>query len=224
MDLVNIKKEILEEMTSNFKFEEIPEDEYTYFSYPKLIKIMKFETRRYRIHGFGHYMTLHTTGPFINLVTASFMPSEGSAVPFFLIDMMTVGKKRTVFIEFYDCTFEHPDMSELKKNKEIYDNLPEYEEKPNWYVKERSNYSLIKCGTPDDDEKLHEMILESVKAYIKEIKKAPIDKKNLPDLKAFRTRMIKEGNPSTPVLQRVFGKEGTEEYFIKCVMPDVSDE
>ena len=38
-------------------------------------------------------------------------------------------------------------------------------------------------------------------------------------LSAFRDRMINEGNPSSSVLEKVFGKEGAADFFRSCVMP-----
>ena len=32
-------------------------------------------------------------------------------------------------------------------------------------------------------------------------------------------RMINEGNPSSSVLEKVFGKEGAADFFRSCVMP-----
>lgn len=71
---------------------------------------------------------MRTKGPFgMELLPLSFTPSEGGNVPFLLIDIMTVGKKRTVFVEYYDCTAsgdsEQVALEEIKKK---YDHLTEY--------------------------------------------------------------------------------------------------
>ncbi|KAG4091242.1 hypothetical protein H8356DRAFT_1708810 [Neocallimastix lanati (nom. inval.)] len=127
---------------------------------------MKFNTKRYKIPGFGHFMTMHTKKLFnMELLTTSFMPGEGVSIPYLLIDIMTFGKKRTIFIEYYDCTANHPSMKNLEAVKDLYNDIPEYQEKPNWYVKERASYSLIQ-----EDENLSDMIVNSIKAYNKEMK------------------------------------------------------
>lgn len=84
---------------------------------------------------------------------------------------------------------------------------------------ERTPYSLIKCGTNADEAGLKDMITASVSGYAEECSATELDPaKNLPGLAVFRRRMIEEGNPSSAVLEKVFGKEGAEEFFVKCVM------
>lgn len=232
------ENELISSFLSGAKYEEIKEARYQSFSYPKLIKMMRFNTRRYAVSGFGHVFSMRTKGPFgMELLTLSFTPGEGKNVPFLLIDMMTVGKKRTVFVEYYDCTasgskekiseksewhenadaMRHAALVEVKKK---YDYLTEYDEKPHWYVGERTPYSLIKGGTAADDSQFEAMVRDSVVAYRKECEAATSDPANLPGLEKFRRRMIEEGNPSSSVLEKVFGKEGAEEFFVKCVMPE----
>ena len=79
-------------------------------------------------------------------------------------------------------------------------------------------YSLIKCGGESDERLLEEMILASIDAYKAEISCAETDPANIAGLKAFRERMINEGNPSSSVLEKVFGKEGAKEFFNRCVI------
>lgn len=78
---------------------------------------------------------------------------------------------------------------------------------------------MIKCGGKSDEPLLEEMIFASLGAYNAEIARADVDPANIAGLKAFRERMINEGNPSSSVLERVFGVEGEREFFIRCVMP-----
>ena len=66
----------------------------------------------------------------MSLLTASFMPGEGVGVPYCLIDIMCVGKKRTVFVEYYDCIMQKPDRPRLERVRGRYDDLSEYREKP----------------------------------------------------------------------------------------------
>ena len=223
MDISDLREKITNTFLKNKNFEEIPKDNYTDFSYPGwLLKIMKFNTQRYKVSNFGHFMSMETKSFFgMQLLTISFMPGEGVSVPYLLIDIMIVGKKRIAFIEYYDCTAEHPDMKNLEKVSQIYKNLPNYKEKPNWYISERTKYSLIKNEL--NDENLKNMVIDSVKAYNNELLEASIDEKNLERLSFFRERMINEGNPSSSILERVFGKEGARNFFIKCVMPMGSD-
>lgn len=220
MDIDKIRAEVAGKFVNEFTCEKIKEDEYSLFSYPKLIKMMKFDTIRHRVEGFGQIMSMRTKGPFgMRLLTMSFMPYEGGNVPYLLIDMMTVGKKITVFVEYYDCTEEKAPKDELLRIKERYDILTEYDEKPKWYVPMRTPYSLIKYGVKEEEKSFYDMICDSVDAYIKEVKASGLSDTNIPGLLAFRDRMINEGNPSSSILEKVFGKEGAEKFFKECVMP-----
>ena len=220
MNLDNIQKRMTSAFLERKQYTRAEKDGWTDFAYPKLIRLMRFHTERYRVEGFGHFMTMHTKTAFgMELLTASFTPGEGVSVPYCLIDIMTVGKKRTVFVEYYDCTAEKKEMPKLAETAAKYADLADYAEKPKWYVGERTPYSLIKCGTASDENLLEEMIFASVDAYRAEVSEAGTDAGNTDGLKLFRDRMINEGNPSSSVLEKVFGKEGAAEFFRQCVMP-----
>ena len=199
----------------------VPEDGYSRFSYPKLIKLMKFDVRRYRINGFGNMMTMRTKGPFgMRLLTMSFMPFEGNSVPYLLTDIMEVGKKRLIFVEYYDCTSERSEQPLLKRVCEKYSGVPDYEEKPAWYIGERTGYSMIKSLEADSKVSLSEIAADSIRAYKKSAFSAGKSGENLSGLMKFRERMINEGNPSSDILKKVFGEKGAADFFKKCVMPE----
>lgn len=199
----------------------VPEDGYSRFSYPKLIKLMKFDVRRYRINGFGNMMTMRTKGPFgMRLLTMSFMPFEGNSVPYLLTDIMEVGKKRLIFVEYYDCTSERSEQPLLKRVCEKYSGVPDYEEKPAWYIGERTGYSMIKSLEADSKVSLSEIAADSIRAYKKSAFSAGKSGENLAGLMKFRERMINEGNPSSDILKKVFGEKGAADFFKKCVMPE----
>ena len=155
----------------------------------------------------------------MKLTTASFTPSEGASVPYLLIDMMSMKDKRTVFVEYYDRTAGGADIPELDELKKEYSDIPDYGEKPAWYVGERMPCSLIKGGKAEDEDRLLEMVLRSLEAYADAAASAPKDAANLHRLKAFADRMVKEGNPSSGTMEKVLGKDGAEEFFRTAVMP-----
>ena len=199
----------------------VPEDGYSSFSFPKLIKLMKFDVKRYRINGFGNMMTMRTDGPFgMQLLTMSFMPFEGNSVPYLLIDIMKMRKKRLIFVEYYDCTAEKPEQPLLKKVCEKYAEVPDYAEKPAWYIGERTDYSMIKSLEPDSKVSLSSIAADSIRAYKKAAFSAEKSGANLSGLLGFRERMINEGNPSSDILKKVFGEKGAADFFRECVMPD----
>ena len=227
MNLKTIRSEITDAFLDGFRFEKAERDVYSEFAYPKHWKMMRFNTERYRIPGYGNFFTMLTDTIFgMKLLTCSFMPGEGISVPYLLIDMMTVGKKRTVFVEYYDCTADHPDLPELSRVAERYATLANYAEKPAWYIGERTEYSLITAGRKADDETLTAMIRDSVAAYRAAVDAAcsgdtdsSLAEQNRSGLLAFRERMVTEGNPSSSVMNRVFGQEGAKDFFTQCVMP-----
>ena len=105
---------------------------------------------------------------------------------------------------------------ELEQLYETYRLLPDYSEKPNWYVGERESYSLIKTGT---ESQLTSMALDSVKAYLSMIPNATESEEYKEKLTAFRQRMIDEGNPSSSTLHLLLGKIGAERFMKAAVMP-----
>jgi len=216
-----VEKKIVEFFTKDTEFTEITPDEYANFSYPRRIKLMDFNTQLYRVQGFGHLMTMRTdTRIGMQLLTCSFTPSEGKNVPFLLIDVMLMGKKHMIFVEYYDCTKDKAPQPLLSRIHRKYDSLPDHEEKPAWYISERTDYSLIKDVPRDMDKMtLAHVAVDSVRAYKAAAFSATSEDDNLSGLFEFRQRMIDEGNPSSAVLEKVFGKEGYEQFFTSCVMP-----
>ncbi|MBR0062736.1 MAG: hypothetical protein IJP67_01060 [Oscillospiraceae bacterium] len=100
---------ILSEILTYGDFIEIEEEDTSFseLKYPKLLPMMRMYPKRYALRDFGQVFTMKTKGPMgMELFTISFCPGEGCEMPFLLIDCMKVGKKRTVFVEYYDCTAE----------------------------------------------------------------------------------------------------------------------
>ncbi|MBR4462700.1 MAG: hypothetical protein IKS51_08990 [Erysipelotrichaceae bacterium] len=214
--MISRLKQELASALSEVSHQQIQDEEYAHMKYPRLVPLMDFYVDRYRIEDFGHLMVMHTkTRMGMELLTMSFMP-DGFTLPYLLIDAMTMKKKRCVFVEYYGC--DHDDLTE-EKMKEVYEkhkDLPDYEEKPNWYIKERRPYSLIKTG---EEQELIDMTKDSIHAYLSSIKDAKQDPAYKEKLKAFRDRMIKEGNPSSKTLEMLLKEEGAIRFMREAVMP-----
>lgn len=219
--LENFKTNAVKLFDSEFEITELPENEYTNMKWPKFLPLMRFHVDRYRVKGFGQIMFMHTNAMMgmMQLMTASFMPYEGVEAPFLLIDMMTMKDKRTVFVEFYDCTKNGVSASALDNVAASYSDISDYDEKPAWYVSERMPSSMIKGGTSKDEERLCEMALRATEEYVRLAKTAPTDKENLTGLEKFAGRMLSEGNPSSGTMSKVLGEKGAEEFFSSTVMP-----
>ena len=207
-------------IAKHFPVEEIDAAPYAQMRYPKLLPMMRFRVRRFRIGGFGYLMVMQTNAMgLMKLATASFMPCSGVDVPYLLIDMMSMGSKRTVFVEYYDTTAMGVHFPLLNEVHDRYNDLPAYAEKPHWYVGERKPCSLIKGGTAADEPRLTQMVEDSIAAYMNVASNAGTNPENLRGLAAFADRMVREGNPSTGTLEKVLGKEGAEAFFRQIVMP-----
>lgn len=195
----------------------VPEDRYTNMKYPKLLPLMRFRVDRYKIPGFGHVMLMHTTTKMgMELITVSFMPSECITLPYLLVDAMSMKKKRCVFVEYYGCGMEDFSDDALKDVYDDYCDLPDYDEKENWYIKDRMPYSLIKTGEPA---KLENMAYDSIRAYLGSVSGAKFIPEYKDKLKAFRERMIVDGNPSSKTLNMLLKEDGARTFMENVIMP-----
>ena len=219
-DLTQKINEYIHSIADN-KFKDVTPDKYRFMKYPKLIPMMKFSVSCYEIEDIGHLMIMNTNGMggAMKLQTLSFTPNTGKDIPYLLIDSMVMKKKALAYVEYYNCTQKNLNIEGLGKVKEKYKNVPDYAEKDAWYIKERTQDSLIKGGENADENLLYDMVRESIDAYLAAAKEAPADKENLIGLKAFQNRMLKEGNPSEGTMVKVLGKEGYEEFYTTCIMP-----
>jgi len=192
--------------------------EYASMKYPKLIPFMKFDLERFYLEEYGQILFMHTgTKVGMELLTIVCMPYEGKNIPFLLVDAMQMKKKKIVFVEYYDCTRTKERQDRLEEVYQKYKDLPDYAEKPAWYIRERTSYSLIK-GSEND---LTDMIVDSLKAYLTAVSDADQANKeeNRNGLLLFRNRMITEGNPASQTLNKVLGKEKAVTFFQQYVMP-----
>lgn len=206
-----------EDLLKEYGAEKQPEDKYSHMKYLKFLPLMNFYVDRYELEGYGHVMSMHTTTKMgMELLTLSFMPGSGRNLPYLLMDSMTMKSKRCVFVEYYGCGNTELNDTALKEVFEKYKSLPDYDEKPGWYISEREPYSLIKSGTEDE---LSEMAAASLEAYLSSVESAVIDPDYTKKLEAFRTRMIEDGNPSSKTLEMLLKKDGAVTFMKDVVMP-----
>jgi len=195
----------------------VPEDRYTNMKYPGLLPLMRFRVDRYNVPGFGSVMLMHTTTRMgMELITMSFMPSQCISLPYLLVDAMSMKKKRCVFVEYYGCGMEGLEDKALRDVYDKYCDLPDYVEKENWYIQERTPYSLIKSGEP---EQLENMAADSIRAYLSSVGDAGVIPEYKDKLKAFRERMIVDGNPSSKTLNMLLKEDGARTFMETVIMP-----
>ena len=218
--MINEMKEEGRSSLLRYGARKIEDIRYAHMKYPKLISMMDFYVDRYEIEGFGLVMSMHTKSKMgMELLTMSFMP-DGMTLPYLLIDAMEMKKKSCVFIEYYGCDCDGLCEDKLRDVYEKYKDLEDYEEKDNWYIRERRDYSLIKKG---DNNELLDMVRDCLDAYLSSIKDAVYDEDYKRKLMDFRDRMINEGNPSSKTLELLLKKEGAARFMKEVVMgfPDL---
>ena len=193
---------------------------YESMRYPRFPAFMRFHTRRFAAEAFGNVFAMDTRamGGVMQLSTVVFTPNRGTDVPLLLIDVMAMGKKRAAFVEYYDLTNSGVDAARMETVAARNARVPDYAEKPAWYVGQRAPYSLIKGGC--DDAPLLAMLADSVAAYGETCAEwKAVRKENLEGLSRFIDRMVSEGNPSSATMARVLGKSGAEAFFRAAIMP-----
>jgi hypothetical protein len=205
--------------------------EYAHMRWPRLLPLLRFGVRCFAAPSFGNITVMRTRSllGLMKLSTTVFIPNRGVGAPLLLTDVMTFGGKSAVFAEFYDltaggvCTDER-DAAELYEISKKYRTLPDYPEKPAWYVQERAPYSLIKGGK--DRAALAEMLGETVRVYshycagrAAQPPQADAARENLKGIAAFAGRMVILGNPSRSILEKTLGARGAENFFRNIVMP-----
>lgn len=205
----------------SFPTKEITPAPYARMKYPKLIPLMRFSVRQFRVDGFGHLMAMDTRamGGLMKLSTVVFTPGEGGSVPFLLIDTMQMKKKSLAFAEFYDCTKGGASASDFESLPADYSALPNYTEKPAWYIERRAPYSLIKGGAGVPSAALEDMVLQCAALYLHRAAEAEKSEENKAGLKVFQEEMCSLGNPSTGTLEKLFGQEGAKQFFKTVIMP-----
>lgn len=213
---------LLESVKSGMAWQEQNLQNHAAMHWPKLLPLMHMHCSSITSQEYGSVfaMSTHVNGGMMDLATIVCTPFVGSDIPVLLIDIMKMKQKQAVFVEYYDCTEHGAEVPLLQKVKTDYNSLLEYDEKPAWYIQERMNCSLIKGGS--DWNRLKEMALASMKAYQKEIAAHPLKENaavNQQKLSHFIDRMVKEGNPSEKVMNRVLGNQEAEHFFRTVIMP-----
>ncbi len=137
---------------------------YGAMAYPRWLPLLKFRVQWYGAAGYGNVFAMHTRdlGGRMELATLVFTPNVGGDVPLLLVDVMSMGKKRAAFVEYYDCTKDGAPGGALAATGAKFADLPDYPEKPAWYVARRTPYSLIKGGVGADGWRLWAMLAAAV--------------------------------------------------------------
>lgn len=204
-----------------FPASEVTRAAYAAMKYPRLVPVMCLTSRQYALEGFGNLFTMDTSamGGLMKLTTLVFTPSSGVKVPFLLIDTMEMRKKRLAYVEYYDCTAKGATLPESEGQRAEFATLPDYAEKPAWYVGRRTPYSLIKGGEGADAGALESMVRTCLGRYLRAAGGAEHDPASLEGLRALQRDMLTLGNPSSATLEKVLGKEGAKVMFRTAIMP-----
>lgn len=206
---------------ASFPSQEVTPPKYAVMKYPKFLPMMRFTCHQYALEGFGNLFVMDTSamGGMMKLSTMVFTPSAGRTVPFLLVDTMEMKKKRLAYVEYYDCTAAGASLPQAEGQKAEFAAIPDYAEKPAWYIARRTPYSLIKGGEGADGKVLEAMVMTCVERYLSGAKASPASSADLAGLAAFQRDMLTLGNPSSDTLNKVLGKEGAEAMFRTAIMP-----
>lgn len=215
-----ISEQIVSEVRAASECTEVTPGNRRELKYPKLIPLFHFTVRRYRCP-FGNLLTMDTDamGGKMLLSTVVFTPDTGRSLPVLLIDSMDMKKKSLMYAEYYDCTASGAVLPAGDTQKAEFSGLPDYAEKPAWYIERRMPCSLIKGGDGCPPEKLREMALTCVRRYLEAAGTAETDRKNLAGLQKFQDEMWTLGNPSSDILTKALGKKDAEIFFRNMIMP-----
>ena len=220
-----LTKEIIESLGKHMRMTEKTPKQYLHMSYPKLLPIMRFETHQYDVEQFGTVTTFQTRrlGGKMQLSTMVCTPSKGLEIPLLVVDCMVMPKKQRAlcFVEFYDCTEKGMGDTRLFEGlHNRYSNYPDYEEKRAWYVKERAPYSMIKSDLAwQQGYGVQKMVRDTMEVYTLVAKHARKDGRNIRKIRELQQRMVEDGSPAKPILEKVLGKKEAESFFRTVVMP-----
>ena len=216
----DLYENVLEKLNQS-DFEDRTNDRYAAMKYPGFLPMMRFSTKAFYVKGYGNVMLMRTNAMngMMNLLTISFTPAEGKDIPYLLIDCMGMKNKNLAYVEYYDCTGKALKFDSLLKIREKYREIPDYTEKPAWYISERMEGSMIKGGKGVEASGLSDMVNDSIAEYFRLVQNADSDPTNLTGLKNMRKRLLEEGNPSSGTMTKVLGREGYTDFFQNYVMP-----
>ncbi len=195
--------------------------EYKSMKYPSAFPMMRFNTSRFRVAGMGNLFIMETNAMLglMKLTTVVFTPVAKTALPFLLIDGMSMGKKNLCYVEYYDLTAEGCDIAGSEEQRLEFVDIPDYSEREAWYISRRAPYSLIKGGKGVSKDALESMALACVGRYLASEKQCGNPEKHFENLKSFQREMIEKGNPSSSTLEKLLGKDGAAKMFKTAIMP-----
>lgn len=216
----NLKLEILNKVKSKFKLQSFQIRDLDSFSYPKYIKILKFNVEQYKVENLGNMCILEGKSILgLYFFTVVFTPQGSFDIPFVIIDFIQMRNKLTVFVEFYNNHIKNKDYikildNKLSDKKEKYQSIEDYMENPKWYTPLRDKYSPLKKGSKENKEVLINMVLDYLDEYINfvdSVKKEYSDEKNI-ELEKFIDDLIVKGNPSSKILKKALGEDGYNKF------------
>ena len=190
------------------------EEKFSKFSYPKLMPLMRFVTNFYKVDNIGNMFIMKTDSPFMQLLTVSITPYDNVPLPYTLIDIMISKRKIVFFIEYYSCTDVKLNNKLLLHNRHYADkNFTDYKEKSAWYNRDgvRESFSIIKESSKFSE--VEKMILMSIRNIIGTSHLNDGYNIEHTKLSILRDRMLKEGNPATGTLKRIFSNSEIEQLY-----------
>ena len=189
----------------------------------KLSALLKFDIRQFEVNEFGNICIMKYDIGIMKMLTVVLTPKLKD-LPLLSLDLMIIGGKRKIYIEFYDLTDNMDDeyTKWLEKYKAIigrYENIPSFSPSDNWYANLLSA-KTYKEFKKDSDEEVMKLYEEILREYIAQIKDYPlmdseVKTAKLKRIKEYSDRLIDEGGPATNVFKKKIGPDKTRDFFDK---------
>ncbi len=183
--------------------------------------IMKFHVEQYDIEEIGNLSIMRVNMGVMQMATVVITPQDKN-LPLLSADYMYILSNRKSYLEFYDVVKEKDAqytqlLTALSDNLDKYKSLEDIEVSEAWYAP-LLTVTSYKGGTTADDEKLENMLVDSLEVYLDCAKDFPLlsdtDKEEKISITMeYTDGLIEKGGISTDVFKNSLGDEETKKFF-----------
>lgn len=214
----NCVESVLTELNQHYTVTPLNPGEYKEM---KMYGIMKFHVEQYDIAEIGNLSIMRVNMGFMQMATAVITPRDKN-LPLLSADYMYILSNRKSYLEFYDVVTEKDEgynqlLTALSQVQSKYDYLENIETSPAWY-QHLLTVTSYKAGSPEQDQDLEAMLVDSLKTYMEHSKQLPplseaakADKISV--TVEYTDGLIEKGGISTDVFKQQLGEAETKKFF-----------
>lgn len=205
---------VVEELEKKYSIQKIQAPEFSAFE----MSGMHFTAEGYEMETAGHLSVMKAEGP-MKMESVIVNPFEKDA-PLFSIDHIILPDQQMLYMEQYDTLLQEKRKEDaFWKLKEKYASIPDIPVKENWYDQVRYSSSVVKRADSSQTELLEKLIQEYSETYLEVLSSAPLCDKEKKKKKAdeYRDGLLNHGGPAADGFLKTWGKEKTEEFFVKVL-------